>query len=313
MTQLELAALFFAEAVGKYLRDGGTIAFVMPRSDLIGQQYREFVNFTFGPIGVKCEEILDLEDVAPVFSVPACVITATKGKGTRYPVKRVVFQGRLPRKNASWAEAKKLLKISQDEWRPAKKREGTSYYLKLFRQGATLVPRRFWFIRFVSDPVLGFNPGEPLVESDTSVPTKPPWGQLALRGQVEAPFLYGSVLSTDIVPFQCLRVRPVVLPILLDSAGRVSLLTSDQTLRRGYQHLGRWLERAEVEWAAKKTASSPKRLTDRVDYVHGLTTQFPQWRRYAVLYAASARELAAAVLDLGGGMKIPSRWSGNPP
>lgn len=58
-TQMEMATLFFAHAWERYLADGGTIAFVMPRSVLTGaQQHRRFREL----FGGKLATVLDLGD-----------------------------------------------------------------------------------------------------------------------------------------------------------------------------------------------------------------------------------------------------------
>jgi hypothetical protein len=306
VTQLELGALFFAECARNYLREGGTIAFVMPRSVLIHRQHEEFMKFQFGPFGVRCQRVLDLGDVAPLFSVPACVVMGQKvGKGgaaTVYPVPRSVFSGRLPRKNVGWEEAQRLLKRQEGHWSPTAAPARSSHYLSKFRQGATIVPRRLWFVRLVSDPMLGFDPAAPLVETDPTLPAKKPWKEIEMRGQVEAQALYASVLSTDILPFYCLRLRPVVLPLALEG-DRPVLLSSADAFRRGLRHLGGWLERAEAEWTAHKTAKAPAALNDWVDYLGKVTAQFPPGGRYVVVYCSAARETAGAVIDTADGLQ----------
>lgn len=303
VTQLDLAALFFAEAAGRYLKDRGLIAFVMPRSVLVHKQYEEFLKFRFGPVGARCDRILDLEAVRPLFSVPACAIFATKGEATRYPVPRIIMRGRLSLKNASWDEAQRVLEVEKAQWAPAQ--PGTrSFYYDSFRQGATIVPRRFWFVRAVLDPRLGFDPSAPLVETDTTLPAKRPWADVSLYGQVESKFLYGSVISTDLLPFVLQKVRPVVLPVELDAAGRPRLLSAADALREGHRKLSAWLEVAEAEWARHRKHSSPNTAVERVDYHLGLSAQFPQARRYVVVYAAAARETVAAVVDMSAGLRV---------
>lgn len=308
VTQLELATLFFAETATRYLKDKGTIAFVMPRSIMIHKQHEEFLKFRFGPVGARCDRLIDLEDVRPLFSVPACVLFATKGEPTSYPVPRIMFSGLLPRKNASWQEAKPRLKVSKTTWAPAKMAEKSPYY-EDFRQGATIVPRRCWFVRVVVDPNLGFDTSAPLVESDASLPTKKPWHDVFLHGQVEAQFLYGTVISTDLLPFVLQRVRPVVLPVEIDYAGAPCLLNAVEAMKMGYPNLSAWLRQVEREWKSRKTDASPGEITEYIDYLGKLTAQFPQTRRYVVVYASAAREMVAAVVDTRPGFKLPVNGS----
>jgi len=303
VTQLELATLFFAECAGNYLKDGGTIAFVMPRSVLIHRQHENFMKFRFGPFGVRCYRILDLGDVAPLFSVPACVIMAIKGRSTKIPVPRTVLSGRLKRKNASWEEAQQVLEEREALWEPHPAQLVEPYYLRRFRQGATIVPRHFWFVRLVSDPILGFDPAAPLVETDPSLPAKKPWKEVELRGQVEAQALYASILSTDILPFHCLRLRPVVLPLALEEDKAV-LLSSGAAFGRGLRYLGAWLEDAETLWGAPQGEKPRPPLAGWVNHMNKLTAQFPPRGRYVVLYCSAARETAGALVDMADALEL---------
>jgi hypothetical protein len=77
-TQMELATLFFAHAYKRYLKDGGTIAFVMPRSVLTGaQQHRRFRQQFDG----RLAKVLDLKGVSPSSNSPPA--SSSPGRGTR--------------------------------------------------------------------------------------------------------------------------------------------------------------------------------------------------------------------------------------
>jgi hypothetical protein len=117
---------------------GGVIAMVMPRAVLTADQHRRFTGFSFkgGTLALRLERVLDLEGVSPLFNVPACVLVARMGQptalrqaqgergtiyvrgepvepqvaqGAIYPVPGTVFQGDVPSRNASWAEAQPRL------------------------------------------------------------------------------------------------------------------------------------------------------------------------------------------------------------
>jgi len=305
VTQLELATLFFADAANHYLRNTGIIAFVMPRSVLVARQHQEFTKFYFAWFDVRCEKVVDLEGVEPLFNVPACVLIGRKGQRTIYPVPRTLASGRLPRKNASWQEAQPHLTFTESEWQPQAPLAGASDYLHRFRQGATIVPRRLWFVRPVVDPKLGFDATAPLVESDLAVQAKPPWDSIDMRGRVESQFVFASVLSADILPFVCAPLRPVVLPLMFDAGGRPRLLTALEAANRGHPLLSEWMRQAEGHWAALgRGAERTPTVGRRLDFGRGLTAQFRRDRRYWVLYAASATYLAAAVLDTDRGVVL---------
>jgi len=78
LPNMELATLFFREVCALYLKDDGIIAFVMPKSVLVSQQHANFRKWECPPI--RPMEILDFEDVSPLFNVPACVIKGRKLK-----------------------------------------------------------------------------------------------------------------------------------------------------------------------------------------------------------------------------------------
>ncbi len=75
-THMELATLFLMKAVDIYVKDGGRLAFVMPKSILVSSHHLKFREFE--KINVSVERIVDLEGVRPVFKVPSCIIEVQK-------------------------------------------------------------------------------------------------------------------------------------------------------------------------------------------------------------------------------------------
>jgi len=292
-TQMELATLFFAHSYERYLRDGGAIAFVMPRSVLTGaQQHRRFRQRFDGSL-VK---VLDLEGVSPLFNVPACVLIARKD-GKEAPAPQVVaLRGELPRKNASYEEAQRCLAEEPAEL-PALPPLKPSPYRSRFVQGATIVPRTFWFVR-PPEGALGVDPSRPSLETDPAVlrKAKPPWKELTMKGEVEAPFLYATLLDDDLVPFGYRRLRLVVLPIELGPDGRARLVDKRQALERGYAGLKEWLEKAEALWEQHKSATTEQSLLEWLNYQGKLIRQRPGALR--VVYTRSGTYLTAAVVGV---------------
>lgn len=63
-------------------------------------------------------ELWDLERVSPLFNVPACVVlVAAMAPRPRDPIPGRAFAGRLPRKDAPWAEATLHLTVDDCEYR----------------------------------------------------------------------------------------------------------------------------------------------------------------------------------------------------
>lgn len=74
ITHLELASVFVSWSLSYFLRKDGRLAFVMPRSILINKM-RE------GRVGhLRLRSLWDLQDISPLFRVPACVLFCEKGK-----------------------------------------------------------------------------------------------------------------------------------------------------------------------------------------------------------------------------------------
>ncbi|MBI4233421.1 MAG: SAM-dependent DNA methyltransferase [Chloroflexi bacterium] len=326
-TQMELATFFFARAADLYLKrpaektSRGRIAFVMPRSIMVAGQHARFTSFFFkgGSLCLKLEKLLDLEGVEPLFRVPACVLVAQVGPETVFPVPCTVFQGQLPSHNASWADAAPRLARREGRLERVQGRlapvgaapalAGRSYYADKFYQGATIVPRNFWFVQAPESP-LGFSMDKPGLETseEAARTAKPPWKDVRMRGAVEAHYLYATLPSGDLLPFGYRALRPVVLPLLREGE-RNRLVTADEALERGDTGLHAWLHAAQAHWerlARKGPGGQPKvaSVLDWLDYRRKLTRQRPG-ARYKVLYNAAGTNLLGCVVDTSAPLPHP--------
>jgi len=309
ITHLELGTLFFLRAADLYLKDGGTIAFVLPRSIFTADQHDALRQGKFKGVGLAFRESWDLEDVKPLFNVPACTLFAQKGDAkVSYPIVGQRLNGELERRNASLEESERDLDVEDAQFwlhRRGKRsfwsiQESTveakeSYYKRYFRQGATIVPRSLWFARVKSSP-LGLDPSFPPLETAERARklAKDPYKELVMKGNVESQFLYATLLSTDLLPFGHLDYRLVVLPIEPSGRSHV-IITADTARGKGFLHLAQWLERAQEEWEKRRGAKAKlMNIYERLDRVHGLTAQNPQ-AKYRVLYNTSGTYLTACV------------------
>ncbi|MBI4641436.1 MAG: hypothetical protein HY731_12125, partial [Candidatus Tectomicrobia bacterium] len=244
--------------------------------------------------------------------VPACVVIAEKGetKEIEYPLMGQTLSGKLERKNASLTEAEKRLAVEDVEfslhmrgkrsfWTTEKDMgaKGASFYKKHFAQGATIVPRSFWFVRVKPSP-LGFNPHLPPLETDPRAieEAKAAYQDVKLEGNVESQFLYATLLSTDLLPFGHLDYRLVVLPIELQG-DHYKLIDANEARKSGFLHLARWLEKVGEEWV-KRRGEKVTQMTiyERLTRVHGLTRQNPHMK-YKVVYNKSGTFLTSAVIE----------------
>jgi len=314
ITHIELGTLFFVRAADLYLKPGGTIAFVLPRAIFTADQHDDFRRgkFTFTSAKVGLEEVWDLEEVEPLFNVPACVVFGGKEESPEisYPLRSKTLRGTLPRRNAGHTEASAFLEVSDDQiflsqlgkrsfWSTTRgvQAEEPGYYKEHFRQGATIVPRALWFVQ-VKASSLGFNPSLPPLETAERAKkqAKEPYKGLVLKGNVESHFLYATLLSTDLLPFGYLGYRLVVLPIEPSGTG-YALVTVEEAHKRGVFHLAKWLEKAQKEWEERRSAKAERmNALEWLDYYGKLTLQNPQ-TKYRVIYPTSATYLCACVVE----------------
>lgn len=295
-TQMEMATLFFSEASRLYLKDNGIIGFVMPRSILTGaEQHKRFQRFEFKP-QMKLSRIFDLEDVKPLFNALACVLIALKGKKTEYPVPSTKLKGRLPRKNIKLKEAINHLSQKKEQYSPILGGE-KSWYYERFRQGATIVPRPFWFIDFKDHPTFGIDPKEPLCKSseDALKNQKREWG--LIEGKVEREFIYVTLLSKDLLPFGYFKLSPVALPII-PTKRKYEILDTNDLKKRGYPQMAQWLEKAQKLWevAGKGSLSRFPRIYMRLDYNSLLVSQNPA-AKHIIIYNKSGKNLYSCVIN----------------
>ena len=310
ITHMELATLFFLRAAGLYLKEEGTIGFILPRSVFSSDQHYNFRRSYFS-LDLGFEEIWDLEEVEPLFNVPACVFFGKRGIKTGQPIKCQSFSGKLERKNASLAEAEQALTITPEElfvtqmgkrsFLSTSKMKPTagvrSFYRPHFKQGATIVPRSLWFVEVKSHPTFGFDPLLPYVSTAERAQkeAKPAYKGLKLEGNIEKDFLYATLLSTDIVPFGHLDFRLVVLP-LLPSGKHFKILSADGARKQGFFNLANWLEKAQSEWQERRGEKAERmNIQEWLDYRRKLSSQ--KRAQYKVLYPTSATYLCACVVE----------------
>ncbi len=311
ITHMELATLFFLRAADLYLKERGTIGFVLPRSVFSADQHYNFRRSYFS-LDLGFEEVWDLEKVAPLFNVPACVFFGKRRIKTGRSIKCQSFFGKLKRKNSSLTEAKQALTVTPEElfvtqigkrsFLSTSKRKPTvglrSFYQPYFKEGATIVPRSLWFVEIKSHPMFGFDPTTPYVQTAERAQkeAKPAYKGLRLEGNIDKDFLYATLLSTDIVPFGHLDFRLVVLP-LLPSGKHFKILSSNEARIQGFLNLANWLEKAQSEWEERRGEKAEKMdIYQRLDRIKGITGQ-NRLAKYKVIYPMSATYLCSCVVE----------------
>jgi len=297
-THIEIATAFFCRVSDLYLRSNGIIGFVMPRSILTGAlQHAEFKKFR-NP-SMSLHKIFDLEGVSPLFNVPACVLIASKGGKTKYPVFARKIWGKLPEKNLKLNQALQYLKAEDYNYQPPQMIQGRSPYYNFVKAGAAIYPRNFFFIEFVIHPTLGIDVEKPYCKTSQEVikDAKKPWKDVIIEGNVEKDFIYVTVIGDDLLPFKC-SYRPIVLPAKPTQIG-YKLLDVDELRKEGYAFMAGWLEKVQKTWeerASKRSLLQHPRVVSYIDYMGLLSSQNPN-KRYVVLYNTSGKDLASCIVD----------------
>lgn len=163
---LEIAAIFLSYCTSYFLKEGGQLAFVLPRSFFSADHHD---NTRSGKAkGFRLTHIWDLNGVQPLFRVPAGVLFAEKANVKRnLPAlgqKGLSFRGALPAHNCNWLAAAKKLTAEEVKWfyntqgkssalsnKKTKAQTKVNPYKALFKQGATIVPRSFYFVQLTQE------------------------------------------------------------------------------------------------------------------------------------------------------------------
>jgi len=323
-TQIDTSTLFFAFSIYMYVRRGETIAFVMPRSVITGaKQHANFRNFiTDRDVAFwqpKLRKLIDLERVTVsetatkgIFNVPACVLIARQGQKEDRPVQRLDITGTLPKKNLGWQEAQRYLSIQRSRVRPEAlfppaTRE--SYYFEHFRAGANMYPRCFWFVQPATGKGLTvIDRAKPYLKThpDIEKSAKETWKGIEISSEVEASFLYATLLGKHLLPFGYTRLDLVVLPLEISEIG-VRMLNKQTALRDGYSGLHKWLSQVENLWQAKKKRTTKENVYQWLDYRRKLLSQHSSGY-YNVLSGTSGTHIASCVANAtSGGLEAEGR------
>jgi hypothetical protein len=222
------------------------------------------------------------------------------------------WSGNLPARDVNWEVAKTRLHSAEKEGRviylgsraalstapgstsPTK----PSKYLEAFRQGATIVPRTFYFVR-VSD--LDGKPQEDTAywaetDPEQAALAKKPYDDISLSGRVEGRFIYSTVLGRHIWPFAIDTPATVVLPVD-DKHGTLGIIKAEKMKAEGYREFANWMSNAEQLWTMKRGDKADKQdVYEWLDYQGKLSAQ-NLTQRYLVLYNAEGTNVAASFFD----------------
>jgi len=260
-----------------------------------------------------------------LFNVPATVIFAQQSNHPeaipKTGIKGFAVKGKLESKHLRWDNVKHALEFTEKNWfysllsKQARKVRSAltttesisyateSYYAPLFKQGATIVPRSFYFVE--SEQGLPTDLQDRIMQFKTSTSilreAKMPWKSLTLSGRIHTNFLFRTALAKNIVPFVLINPPLVLLPIIIKEEGGkvIEIKTADGLFELGEIEMAKWFKQAENLWDDNKTDKNKKNevsLYKYLDWQSKLTRQNLNCR-YLVLYTASAQDANAVVVN----------------
>lgn len=285
-TQMDTSTLFFNHCSREFLKPGGTVAFVLPKTVILpAKQHARFQEQGFS-------QIHDFTNVEPLFNVRTClVVRGADARKTKIP--RTKWTGKLRQRNANLADARPCLSAQKDEFTFLLACQSQSPYFGRFLNGANLYPRCPIFVSPTA--------GRPLITDAPFLETsdeafkdsKPNW-RVRVNGQVEKELLFGTVLAKDLIPFVVRKLSLVVLPLKETSHRDLKILSATALLDEGHEHAHDWFRQTEKLWEERRKGNSMT-LQETLDFNGKLTSQ--KFRaKFVVLYNKSGTNLSAAML-----------------
>ncbi len=312
-TQMELATVFLAHSMQTFARRGGKLAFVMPRSVLTADQHQNLIQRKYSA-NFRLSGYWDLWDVAPLFNVPSCVLFAEHSVipgSSKDAIPAQIWQGKLAGRDLPWASVTDKFSVEKADARViwlgnrcalstvngASSQTSSSKYADIFKNGATIYPRNFFFVcvdgmEDEPDPDRTYYAR---TSEESAKASKPPYQDVRLQGNVEGRFLFSTAIANHVLPFVMLEPAPIVLP-LEERHDAYHTLTTSELRGNGYREFARWMEQAEGIWREKRGAKTSHTLLEWLDYSGKLTAQSPS-HRHLVLYNASGTNVAATYAD----------------
>jgi type I restriction-modification system DNA methylase subunit len=310
---LEISALFFAHSINYFLNDSGKIAMVLPRSFFAGSQHEPTrIEYTSN---VNINEIWDLKDVNPLFKVPTCVLFAEKKVRIDLTPEIKTITGKIikatfSKQNISFIDSKLYIEESSGQFYLSKLGTNTAwtynnyfanfkinYYKDKFHQGATIVPRVFYFVD-IDQEYDGDLKNRILVFRSSSIAlndAKKPW-KFELSNRASTNYLFTTTLSNCILPFTIINLRKILLPLQINDNKPV-LLSPKEIEESGDLYTSTWFREVEVLWEKYKTETNKNYTAlQYLNYRNKILNQNFS-AKFSVLYNTSGTNICSAVLN----------------
>ncbi|HEX7927941.1 MAG TPA: hypothetical protein VF678_10135, partial [bacterium] len=299
----DMCALFWARGAERYVREGGTMAMVLPYAVLNAPVFAAMRNGSMERISVGITGGWSLERVWPIFGAQSgssttstCVLFGQRDFDGRLPDQADRWVGELPRRDASEAEAAATLIHSRVPWPRERTLIAASPYRRRFRQGATLTPRRFFLVEQAASGRLQSRRDAPRVRGRVGNLDKYPWNTLSPpEGPIERAYLRPVALGESVAPYRILGLANGVVPM-----NEGEILTSTTAEAQGDRGLAAWLRDAEAKWNrySNRNADDTPRLSlaQSLDHLGKLTAQ-AQRAPIRILYTKSGTRLSACWIE----------------
>lgn len=302
-THQDMFALFWARGAERYLSEGGTLALVLPYAALNAPVFATMRDGGLQRVRVAITGGWGLERVWPIFGAQSgssttstCVLFGERDRSGAPPAEIDRWAGVLPRRDASEAEAVEALEHLRAAWPRPRTLIAASPYRRRFRQGATLIPRRFFLVEHAASGRLQSRRDAPRVRGRVGNLDKRPWtGVEPPEGPVERAFVRRVALGESVAPYRMLDLVTGVVP-MMDGA----ILTAAAADAQGHRSLAAWLRDAEGKWNehSNKDVDGNARmsLAERVDAMGTLRAQASR-APIRILYTKAGTRLSACWLD----------------
>ena len=302
-THQDMFALFWARGAERYLREGGTLALVVPYAALNAPVFAAMRDGSMQRVRVAITGGWGLERVWPIFGAQSgssttstCVLFGERDAAGPGPAEIDRWVGVLPRRDASEAEAAEALEHVRAAWPRPRTLVSASPYRKRFRQGATLTPRRFFLVEHAASGRLQSRREAPRVRGRVGSLDKQPWTTVEPpEGPVERGFVRRIALGESVAPYRTLCLVTGVVP--MEDGAILNAVSADA---HGHRGLAGWLRDAEAKWNEHSNrdvdGNARMSLAERVDamgMLHAQAIRTP----LRVLYTKAGTRLSACWIE----------------
>ncbi len=291
-THQDLAGLFIARAVERYLSLGGKFAFVVPNPVIDRDYWAGFRQGDFDSVTkVAFSPSWDLRRLRPhLFPRGSAVIFGERVyQAVTMPPDIDIWSGQAPGPHAPAGAPLNAITRTPGLVVGSAATKGSPYAAR-FAQGANLVPRLLFRVEADTASSLGAPAGRRPVRSRRTVSEKAPWKSLQpLTGAVEAEYVWPTILGEHVLPYRIMPLAEFVLPLTAD--GEVLSPTGNKIDR--WPGLASWLRKADEVW--RQNQHGKLTLIKQINHMKKLGQQAP-FPSIRVVYAASGMHVSAAVL-----------------